>query len=114
MIFPPRHINNEQEFIATQNRIDFLLDKQELNQDERDYLKILGMLIYDYEEKYETIPNLEDREIISSLLTDYNLEISDLLPIFEQESTIINISEGKRKITSEEKAKLDIFINNLL
>ncbi len=114
MIFPPRPINNEQKFITTQNRLDFLLDKQELNQDERDYLKILGMLIYDYEEKYETIPNLEDMEIISSLLTDYNLTIQDLLPIFVEESTIINISEGKRKITSEEKAKLEIMINNLL
>ncbi len=56
--FPPRPIMNEVELIATQNRINFILDKGSLTKDDRDYLKILGMLVYEYEEKHENIPTI--------------------------------------------------------
>lgn len=51
--FPPRPIATEADFIATQNRINSILDQPIITQDDRDYLKILGMLIYEYEENYE-------------------------------------------------------------
>ena len=56
--FPPRPITNEAELIATQNRINSILDKGSLTKDDRDYLKILGMLVYEYEEKHEPIPTI--------------------------------------------------------
>ncbi|MCY7278129.1 MAG: transcriptional regulator, partial [Phormidesmis sp. CAN_BIN44] len=43
--FPPRPINSEAELIATQNRINSILDQATLAQDDRDYLKVLGMLV---------------------------------------------------------------------
>ncbi len=51
--FPPRPITNEAELIATQNQINSFLDKGKLTQDDRDYLKVLGTLVYDYEDKNE-------------------------------------------------------------
>ena len=38
--FPPRPITNEAELTATQTRINSLLDKAPLTQDDRDYLKV--------------------------------------------------------------------------
>ena len=54
--FPPRPINNQAELIATQNKINSILDKQNLTQDDKDYLQVLGMLVYEYEETHEVIP----------------------------------------------------------
>ena len=45
--FPPRPINNQAELIATQNKINSILDKQNLTQDDKDYLRVLGMLVYE-------------------------------------------------------------------
>ncbi len=42
-----RLINNEAELLATQERIDAILDKQNITQDDKDYLKVLGTLVYE-------------------------------------------------------------------
>jgi HTH-type transcriptional regulator / antitoxin HigA len=56
--FPPRPITAEEELMATQTAIDSLLDKGELTRDERDYLHVLGMLVYEYEQTLEPIPDI--------------------------------------------------------
>lgn len=103
--FPPRPINNENELMATQQRIDVILDKTNITQDDQDYLKVLGMLVYDYEEKYEQIPQLKPQEILQSLV-DEGGEIQELLNIFATESIIFDILNNKRDITREECNKL--------
>jgi len=108
--FVPRPINNETELMATQNRINSILDQKNLNQDERDYLRVLGMLIYEYEEKNETFPTLTDGELIQTLMEDYNIQIQDLLGIFDQEQTILDIVAGKRQLTSIEALKVRLLI----
>lgn len=52
--FPPRPITNELEYQATQAQINKILDKSQLNSDDRAYLKILGLIVYDYEEQTES------------------------------------------------------------
>ncbi len=52
--FPPRPITNELEYEATQTQINKVLDKPEINLDDRAYLKILGLTIYDYEDQTES------------------------------------------------------------
>ncbi|ACK69356.1 putative transcription regulator with HTH domain [Gloeothece citriformis PCC 7424] len=100
--FPPRPISNEEELIATQKRINSILDKGQLNQDEKDYLRVLGMLVYEYEEKYEPIPKLEGVELLKAMIEEDNLQPKD----FGRVSRVRNILEGKREITEEEKANL--------
>jgi HTH-type transcriptional regulator/antitoxin HigA len=107
--FPPRPINNEQELIATQNRINSILDKSNLTQDDQDYLKILGMLVYEYENKHEILPKLEGSELLKAILEEDNLQPQGLLEIFESESVILEILENKRQISQEELDKLTNF-----
>lgn len=105
--FPPRPINNEDELIATQKRIDFILDKANITQDDQDYLNILGMIIYDYEEKYEQILELKPQEILQSLI-DEGVKTEELLNIFatESESIILDILNNNHEVTTEEFNKL--------
>ena len=62
--FPPRPINNQAELITTQNKINSILDKQNLTQDDKDYLRVLGILVYEYEETHEVIPEIQGIELL--------------------------------------------------
>ncbi|MFN6518727.1 MAG: type II toxin-antitoxin system HigA family antitoxin [Nostoc sp. CreGUA01] len=104
--FAPRPITNDAELEATQQRINSIIDNKNLNQDDRDYLTVLGMLIYDYEEKNESFPQLNDRELLQTLMQEYDLKIKDFLGIFDQEQTILDILNGKRNLNSQETFKL--------
>ncbi|MCC5636080.1 transcriptional regulator [Nostoc sp. CHAB 5844] len=104
--FAPRPITNDAELITTQQRINSILDKKNLNQDDRDYLRVLGMLVYEYEEKNEQFPELTDSKLLQTLMEDYDLKISDLLEIFPQEQTISDILNGKRHLNSQEAFKV--------
>ncbi|MFK0730529.1 MAG: type II toxin-antitoxin system HigA family antitoxin [Gloeotrichia echinulata GP01] len=108
--FPPRPITNEAEFMETQQRINSIIDQKNLNQDDRDYLRVLGILVYDYEEKNEPFPKLTDSELLKTLMDDYNLKIQDLLGIFELEKIILDILNGKRTLTSQEAFKVRALI----
>lgn len=104
--FPPRPINNEAELIATQKRINSILDQDNLTQDDQDYLRVLGMLIYEYEEKYEPIPELKNGNLLQALMEEYNLQTQDFLDIFETKETVLEILQGKRMMNSHESNKL--------
>ena len=45
-------ITNEIEWRNIQQRINTILDKKNLTQEDRDYLRVLGILVYDYEQKF--------------------------------------------------------------
>jgi len=104
--FPPRPITNEIEWRNIQQRINTILDKKNLTQEDRDYLRVLGMLVYDYEQKFEPIPKLENAELLEALMQDYNIKIQDFLNVFDTEETILAILQKKRKMTIEEYQKL--------
>jgi HTH-type transcriptional regulator / antitoxin HigA len=104
--FAPRPITNDAELVATQQRINSIIDNKNLNQDERDYLRVLGILIYDYEEKNERFPELTDGELLQTLMKDYDLKVQDFLGIFDQEQTILDILNGKRNLNSQETFKV--------
>lgn len=107
--FPPRPIANEAELIATQNQINSILDKGKLTQDDRDYLKVLGLLVYDYENKHEPMPILKGSELLQALLEESNLQPKDLVTIFEIESAILDVLNGNRQLTAEQIQKLAAF-----
>lgn len=109
--FPPRPITNEDELIATQNQINLVLNRKELTQDDRDYLKILGMLVYDYEEQHEAMPVLREVELLKALIEESNLEPKDLVPIFESETLVLEILNNEREITDRQINELADFFH---
>jgi HTH-type transcriptional regulator/antitoxin HigA len=107
--FPPRPISDESELIATQKTIDSLLDKGELTPDERDYLNLLGMLVYEYEQTLEPIPDIYGIELLKALIEEFGLRQKDLVPIFKTESIISDILHEKRQLSTEHIQKLAEF-----
>ncbi|MEG4419627.1 transcriptional regulator [Microcoleus sp. LAD1_D5] len=71
--FPPRPITCEAELIATQNRIDSIVSLSNLTQDDRDYLNVLGTLVYDYEQKHEPMPVLKAIALLKALMVEDNI-----------------------------------------
>lgn len=100
--FPPRPITDEAGLAATQAQINSLLEKATLNQDDRDYLKVLGMLIYDYEERHEPILSLQGSELLQALMEEANLQAQDLIPIFENETIVLEVLSSEREITDRQ------------
>ena len=95
--------------MATQEALDSLLDKGELTPDERDYLHVLGMLVYEYEQTLEPIPDIYGVELLKALIAEFELRQKDLVPIFKTESIVSDILREKRKLTTEHIQKLAEF-----
>jgi HTH-type transcriptional regulator / antitoxin HigA len=109
--FPPRPINSEEDLEKTQAVVDNLLDKGELTESEEDYLNLLGILIYEYEEKQDLVPDIYGVELLKVLLGELNLKQKDLVPIFKTESIVSDVLKGKRKLTVEHIQKLAEFFH---
>lgn len=69
--FPPRPIQDEALLLATQNRINQILGGA-LNDDARDYLRVLGMLVYEYEQQTEQMPTLTTEERLEAIAEEAN------------------------------------------
>ena len=95
MAFPPRPIGTEEQFWATQKVIDSLIDKGELTKDERDYLHLLGTLVYEYEEQTVDIPDIYGIELLKVLTEDSGLRQKDLVSVFKTESIVSDIVNEK-------------------
>lgn len=107
--FPPRPIANQAEYEATQAQINKILERSNLTEDDRAYLKILGLTIYDYEEKHEQLPILSGVELIHALLEESNLTLQDLVPVLGNESLVQAIIKGEQPLNSEYIDKLSSF-----
>ncbi|MFB2976910.1 type II toxin-antitoxin system HigA family antitoxin [Microseira sp. BLCC-F43] len=109
--FPPRPINSEEELLATQKVIDALIDREELTPDEQDYLNVLGTLVYEYEQKHETIPDIFGVELLKALIDEFDLRQKDLVPIFKTESIVSAVLNGQRQLTVEHIRNLADFFH---
>lgn len=109
--YPPRPIHNEEDLEMMQEVINRLLDKPQLTTEEREYLNVLGALIYEYEENQEPIPDIYGLELLKFILEERNLQKQDLLSIFESKSTLDDIFDGLQELTPIYIQKLANFLN---
>ena len=109
--FPPRTINSDEELDKTIAVIDDLLDRSSLSSEESDYLNVLGMLVFDYEQKTEPIPDIYGVELLKVLIAERGLLQKDLVPIFKTESIVSDIMNGKRQLTLRHIQELARFFN---
>ncbi len=109
--FPPRTIKSEEELDVIQEVIDGLIDKGDLTSDERDYLNLLGTLVYEYEEEHYPIPDIHGVELLKVLLIERDLRQKDLIPVFKTESVVSSVLSGQRKLTANHIQKLGEFFH---
>lgn len=104
--FPPRPIRSQEDLVAIQAVIDRFLDADEITSDERDYLNLLGILVYEYEEKRVSIPDLSRIELLQALIKEFDLQIAHLIPIFKTEESVSFVLNGHQDLTVEQIEKL--------
>ena len=109
--FPPRPISSEEELESTQNIIDNLIDKPQLTPKEKDYLNVLGALVFAYEKTQETIPDIYGVELLKVLISERKLRQKDLVCVFKTESIISEILNKKRQLTVHHIQELAKFFN---
>ncbi len=109
--FPPRPITCEAELIATQNRIDSIVSRSNLTQDYRDYLNVLGTLVYDYEQKHEPMQVLKGIALLKALMVEDNIQEKDLIELFKNESLVSDILNGNSELTASQIQKLAEFFH---
>ncbi|MBE8965717.1 transcriptional regulator [Nostocales cyanobacterium LEGE 12452] len=109
--FPPRPIKTEEEMLATQKIIDSLIDSAPLTSDEKDYLNILGTLVYEYEETQQPVPDIYGIDLLQVLIEENGLLQKDLVPIFKTESIISAILKKRRKLTTRHIEELAEFFH---
>ena len=109
--YPPRPIHDEEDLEMMQEVINRLLDKPQLTVEEREYLNVLGSLIYEYEENQEPIPDIYGLELLKFILEERNLQKQDLLSIFESKSILDDIFDGLQELTPIYIQKLANFLN---
>lgn len=110
--FPPRPITNDEQYWATQDRIDALLDKGHLTADEQDYLTALGLMVERYESDHEPDITLRGIRLIRALMEEQGLKQRDMVaPIFKTDSIVSAVLNGKRQLTVEHINKLAAFFD---
>lgn len=100
--FPRRSITSEADLNITQEQIDQLLDKATLSQDDRDFLNVLGMLVYDYEQKHEPSYLLTGIDLLNALMQEENLQPHELVPPFATEEEASTILNGSQPLTVQQ------------
>jgi HTH-type transcriptional regulator / antitoxin HigA len=107
--FPPRPITDEAALIATQKQINLVLDRPHLTTDDRDYLKVLGMLVYEYESQHEVFPPLKGVDFLRSMIEDMGLTPEDLVPILGDEAIVMDILNDRATLTPAQVQQLAAF-----
>ncbi len=109
--FLPRVIKTETDYMAVQEQVDRLVDQDALSPAERDYLDLLGTLIWEYEARTEDEIEyvLRGIELLRGLMALHGLKQLDLVPIFKTKSIVSAVLNGKRQLTVEHINRLAVF-----
>jgi HTH-type transcriptional regulator/antitoxin HigA len=109
--FPPRIIRSEEQLKTTQKVINTLIDRGNLTSDEREYINLLGTLVYEYEEEHFPLPEIYGIELLKALLAASNLSPKDLLPILKTEAIVSGVLSGEIKLTPIQIQELSEFFH---
>jgi HTH-type transcriptional regulator/antitoxin HigA len=110
--FEPRPIRNELEAETIGRLIDTLTDVPQLSEGQREFVGLLGQLLYDWESEYEEPIEVSPEEIVRSLLEDNGLRQVDLVgPVFPSASAVSDFLAGRRPPSYERVDKLAAFFH---
>jgi HTH-type transcriptional regulator / antitoxin HigA len=109
--YTPRPIRSEAQLEQVQEVIDALIDNGELTSDEKDYLDVLGTLVYEYEQTLDPLPDIYGVELLKVLIEERELKQKDLVPVFRTESIISDVLHGRRQLTTRHIQELAEFFN---
>ncbi len=78
---------------------DLLRHEDSLNDAQREFVRLLTLLIEDFEEKHYTLPKASPAEAIAFLMDQQGLKQKDLLDVFGSHSITSEVLSGKRDLS---------------
>ena len=110
--FPLRPLRSEDDLDRAIAIVDGLLDQTSLDQDEEDYLDVLGDLIKKYEQAHHPLPPVSDAEMLRYLVEANGTSQAEVAAGAEvAESTISEILSGRRKLSRRHIESLATFFH---
>lgn len=105
--FPLRPIRTEEELDYAIELIDELIDRDDLDEGEKDYLEVLSDLTERYELEQHPIEAVSDAEILAHLIEAKGIAQAKLAREAKiAESTISEVLNGKRRLTRSQIGRL--------
>lgn len=110
--FQPRPIRSREEAEAASGLVDRLTDLPSLSEGQREFLGLLGQLLYDWESEREEPVEASPQEIVRSLLEDNELRQADLVgPVFPTRSAVSDFLADRRPLSYDRVGKLAAFFH---
>ena len=108
----PKIIENDEEYDYFLSLAEDLLEKgQSKSLEEKSLLKLLVLLIEEYEEKNFQLKASSPNELVKHLMQAKDLKHKDLIPLFNSSGYTSDIINGKRPISVDVAKKLGKFFN---
>jgi HTH-type transcriptional regulator/antitoxin HigA len=94
-------------------RFEHLLDKDDtsISPEEGRLLKLLAMLLEEYEDRNIPLPRFRPDKMLRHLLAEKGLRQSDLWPVIGSKSRVSEIVSGNRSISKSQAKKLAAFFH---
>ena len=106
----PVPIETEKEYERMLDDAERLMDKGErLSEEEGRLLKLLAILIEDYEQQKYPLEKTPPNEMLKYLLAERNLKPSALWPVLGSKSRVSEILSGRRGVSKKQARKLAEF-----
>ncbi|HET9184084.1 MAG TPA: transcriptional regulator [Candidatus Angelobacter sp.] len=102
----PEVIRGEQQnanFIA---KLEELTSLENVTPAQDKMIKLLTVLIEEYESKYYPVPDAGPLDIIRHLMDEHSLRQKDLVDVFGTESIVSDVLNGKRDLTKDHIMRL--------
>jgi HTH-type transcriptional regulator/antitoxin HigA len=111
-VVQPRLIQSAQEAKNVSKLIDALTNIPQLSEGQREFVGLLGQLLYDWETEHEEPIEVSAQEIVRSLLEDNGQRQVDLVgPVFPSPSAVSDFLAGRRPVSYERVGKLAAFFH---
>ncbi len=102
----PEVIRNAEQNQAYIRRLEKLTSKRNVSDAEEKLIRLLTVLVEDYESRHYPVPDAGPLDIIRHLMEEHRLRQKDLVGIFGTESIVSDVLHGKRDLTKEHIRRL--------
>jgi HTH-type transcriptional regulator/antitoxin HigA len=109
----PAVIETEEEYRRMLARFEHVIDKDDasISPEEGRLLKLLAMLLEEYEDRNIPLPRFRPDKMLRHLLAEKGLRSSDLWPVIGSKSRVSEIMTGNRSISKSQAKKLAAFFH---
>lgn len=103
----PSVIHSEAQNEKYLEQVAMLLRREEtLTEAEREFVRLLTLLIEDFEEKSYSLPKAPPLEVVMLLMDQHGLKQKDLTAVFGTRSITSEVLSGKRELNKEQIRRL--------